>query len=345
MELTVEFLDSQAPGAAVLHTLVRPFTVRQTVAGPGRRRRPDGGRQRGPEPANSHRGDAAQLHEHGVSAGSPEDLVAHAVAAGTIKLAATLVRSDSAAWLRAQGPPIDPTTKVAYAMGAVTNPRTMAAVPGAIGWHSPAMPDTVFLNLTPDPTTPATKRTNAVLAGPLAHEGIHAADVHPRRRPPRTGPRPSSAPTGSAASARGSRPTVDQTMDAKGPKSRRARAIFDHLYNSATYTFVKPAYDADSNHFRERADALVSPDGINLTLSQGLAELRAAVENTVPPYATRKADVTAKFGALGAADRAQVRNNRAWRDLVESKFVGVVPGPPPPVQQAHEIKTILGIPE
>ena len=267
------------------------------------------------------------------------------MAAGTIKLAATFVRSDSAAWLRAQGPPIDPTTKVAYAMGAVTNPRTMAAVPGAIGWRWPAVPDTVFLNLTPDPTTPATKRTNAVLAGLLAHEGIHAADVHPSPATPWDRYTTEFRAYWIGGLGSGLATDVDQTMDAKGPKSRRARAIFDHLYNSATYTFVKPAYDTNSNHFRERADALVSPDGINLTLSQGLAELRAAVENTVPPYATRKADVTAKFGALGAADRAQVRNNRAWRDLVESKFVGVVPGPPPPVQQAHEIKTILGIPE
>ena len=343
MELTIEFVASQAPGAAVLHSIVQPFTLKPAAPVPGG----DAGLMAADNARlNAPIGTAGSLL-HFMSTtflpGSPEELVANAVAAGTIKIAATFVRSDSAAWLRSRVPPIDPTTNVAYAMGAVTDARTMAAVPGAIGWRWPAVPDTVFLNLTPDPTHPLVKRGNAELAGLLSHEGIHAADLPAVTFWERYATEFRAYWIGGLGAALST--DVDQTMDAKGPKSPRARSIFDHLYNSGTYTFVKPNYDTNANHFRELADALVSPDGINLSLSQGLRDLRAAVENVAPPYATRKVDVTAKFGLLTPSDRDQVRTNRAWRDLVESKFIGLVPAAVPAVGQAQEIKTILGIPQ
>jgi hypothetical protein len=336
-ELTIEFLPSQAPGAPVLRRIVRPFSIKPASPVPG--------------------GDAALMAAdnailnrpigtpgsllHFMSTtflpGSPEDLVAHAVAAGTIKVAATFVRSDSAAWLRSRVPPLDPATQVAYAMGAVTDARTMPGAPGAIGWRWPAVPDTVFLNLTPNPANPGAKRANAELSGLLAHEGIHAADLPAVTPWERYQTEFRAYWVGGLAA--GLSTDVVPTMDARGPKSPRARAIFNHLYNSATYTFVKLNYDIDTAHFRQHVDALITPDGINLVLSQGLRDLRAAVENTAPPYPTRKADVTAKFGLLAPADKAQVRGNRAWRDLVESKFTGLMP-----VSEAREIKTILGIP-
>jgi hypothetical protein len=125
--------------------------------------------------------------------------------------------------------------------------------------------------------------------------------------------------------------------------------IFRHLYGSQTYKFVQPAYDGNTDHFRERVDNLLHPDGINLTLSRPLADLRAEIESYVSSadaYPGKKAAVVARYGACTAADKREITGNRAWRDLVEARFTtGLITAPgPPPVSEQAEVKTILAIP-
>jgi hypothetical protein len=149
--------------------------------------------------------------------------------------------------------------------------------------------------------------------------------------------------TGSGAST-----AFDPSMSGVGPKSPRARTIFAHLYGSSTYPFVKPAYDGNVDGFRERVDNLLYPDGINLTLSAHLTELRTEIEGySGSGYAAKKTAIATKFGACAADDRAEITNNRMWRDLVEEKFTGSVWVsylPPVRGREADQIKTLLGIP-
>jgi hypothetical protein len=131
----------------------------------------------------------------------------------------------------------------------------------------------------------------------------------------------------------------DPTMSGLGPKTERARAIFNHLYGSSTYEFVKPDYDANVSRFREQVDNYLFPDGINLTLSAKLTDLRAEIESfTGAPgtFAAKKVAIVAKFATCAPADAAQIKSNREWRILVEQKF--------PILAQRNQIKDALHIP-
>jgi hypothetical protein len=72
--------------------------------------------------------------------------------------------------------------------------------------------------------------------------------------------------------------TYDPTLTPPGPKSPRARAIFDHLYGSVTYPAIKAAYDNNTDGFRDEVDNTLVPDGINVILSGPLAELRRIID-------------------------------------------------------------------
>jgi len=267
--------------------------------------------------------------------------VANAVNSGALKVQTCMIRSDAATWLTAHGR--DPTSVTAYAMGAVTDARTLVAAPGAAGWRWGGAADTVFLNVTP---RAGSRRSFDEMGEFLAHEGIHAAD----RTEPGTFGRYSTEfraywimGTGAGLST-----AFDASLDGVGPRSPRARAIFHHLYGSSTYPFVKPNYDANVHGFREQVDNLLYPDGINLTLSAHLTELRSEIESySGSGYAAKKTAVATKYAACAPDDRVEITNNRMWRNLVEEKFTGivVVPGSPPTVErEAAQIKAMLGIP-
>jgi len=161
------------------------------------------------------------------------------------------------------------------------------------------------------------------MAGLLAHEGIHAAD------------RIEAGPIGRYSTefraywVMGVGSTLSTapvpTMTGRGPKSERARAIFEHLYNSPLYSsFVRPNYDDNIDHFRERVDNMLVPDGINLALSGRLQALRVEIESytiTVPSsFTTKKTAIMARYTACNADDKIEITGNRAWRDLVENIF-------------------------
>ena len=275
-------------------------------------------------------------------AGSPEQQVADAVISGVIQVQACIVRSDSAAWLTANGH--SAATNVAYAVGQVDNAHTLVAAPGAAGWRWGRFANTVFLNLTPVTQNPGTKRGNSQMAELLTHEGIHAAD------------RSQGAPIDRYATefraywimgtGAGQSEAPDPSMSGMGPKSERARTIFLHLYGHPLYSqFTQPNYDANTNHFREQVDNMLVPDGINLTLSRGLHDLRQEVESySGSGYAAKRAAVQTKITACTPGDLQEVRSNRAWRDMVEQKYTGTAMLGATPVDVQVDMKTLLGIP-
>jgi hypothetical protein len=292
---------------------------------------------------------AGGLLHHMVGKGGHYARVANGVATGALKVAACFVRSDSKDQVTALSGAAALDTQVAYAMGTVdplgTGTNTLVAQPGANAWRWGAHPDTVFLNASPHPGS-AGHRTLDDLADTLAHEGIHAAD-----RDSGAGVWDSYATEFRAywisGIGSGLSTAFDPTMSGLGPKSPRARAIFQHLYGNSTYPFVQPNYDANTGGFRERVDNYLFPDGINLTLSGELTALRSEIESysgVAADYPAKKAAVIAKFGLCPAADQAQIRNNRDWRDLVEAKFTARATVGPPASTERAEIKAALGIP-
>ena len=117
-------------------------------------------------------------------------------------------------------------------------------------------------------------------------------------------------------------------MPPPGPKSPRARAIFEIVYGSTTYPFVKLAYDNNTAGFRAAVDAYVIPDGVNLIVSVRLEALRAVIAGiTGVNFAARRARVRAfmgigaapAVGALSPAEKDEIVRNRAWRDLVNTE--------------------------
>jgi hypothetical protein len=280
--------------------------------------------------------DGSLLH-HMARKGGQLARVARSVSSGALKLRACFVRSDSADQVTALEGAIAPTSRVAYAMGGV-DPlgragKTLVAAAGAIAWRWSPSPDTIYLNTTPIPG--GDHRSLDLLSEVLAHEGRHAAD------------RAEGGVWGLYATefracwlgGEGERlPTsFDAAMTGTGPKAPRARAIFDRLYRSAAYAFVKSAYDANETGFRERVDSYLFPDGINLTLSAELTALRTTLETAVPGHVDLNgAALAARLAACAQADAQQVANNRAWRDLVEAKFANA--------KERDQIKDVLKIP-
>jgi hypothetical protein len=352
LELTIDFFPSAAIVGAPMHTIVQPFTIDPALPVAA-----------GADAAliaadnaelNLPRGTAGSLRNHlsTFAAGTNEARMLAAIEAGSLIVEATIVRSDSAKWLL--GPPVrgNPATQVAYAIGAVSNARTLVGQANAIGWHWDAFHDHVFLNLTPDSHNPGAKRTPPDVAPFLMHEGIHALDQTPAatdvfgryQQEFRAYWVQNDPDIGGGLSTE-----FDAGLPVKiGPRSARSNAIFMHMYDSATYDYVRPAYDSNAGGFRDRVDAYLYPDGINLLLSAHLADLRKEVETyngTAAAFAAKRAAITAALGLCDASERQEIEGNRVWRNLVETKFTGTaVPvGGGAPTPRADQIKDILGI--
>jgi hypothetical protein len=218
----------------------------------------------------------------------------------------------------------------------VDDAHTLVGEPGAVGWSWDPFPDSIFVNLTPSIANPAAKRAIPEIIELVVHEAVHTLDR-----------RPGASSTieryktefraywmSGAFDAHGT--GVNPAMSNQGPKSPRARAIFDFLYGSSTYRFVKPAYDGNTSHFREQVDAYIVPDGINLIVSVRLEALRARIQSFGGAnFAAHRAQVQALFAACNADDRREISGNQAWRTLVEDKYA---------VAQRPLIKTDLSIP-
>jgi hypothetical protein len=128
------------------------------------------------------------------------------------------------------------------------------------------------------------------------------------------------------------------TASSIGPRSERANAIFRHLYGNPAYAYVQPAYDANTDGFREKANAMFHPDGVNLTLSVELFDLQREVESyTGSGFAAKRTAIQAKYAlCVTAGVQGEVHTQNQWRILVEAKFTDAT--------QRANIKSDLGIP-
>jgi hypothetical protein len=347
LELTIELFGTPAMAGAPLRTIVRPFDIDPALpvvaGGDAALIAADNAE------LNQPRATPGSLRNHlsTFPAGSNEQRMLAAIEAGSVKVQATIVRSDSAQWLKAVPGRGNPAVDVAYAIGAVSNARTLVGQANAIGWHWQKFQDHVFLNLTPNSHNPAVKRLVPNITPFLMHEGIHALDQ------PETNTFERYQTEFRAYWVQGIGGGLSTEFDPDlpekiGPRSRRANAIFKHVYDSATYEWVKPAYDANVGGFRDRVDAYLYPDGVNLLLSAHLADLRTEIESFAPAAAfdAKRAAVAARFAVCDATEKREIAGNRVWRNLVETKFPGVAPpdGGGAPTPRAEQIKAILGIP-
>lgn len=279
------------------------------------------------------------LEEMNCMGGQPAR-ISQAIQAGVIKLEPSLVRPDSASYLRAHPTRGNPNDHVAYLVGhtVIDDFHTLVGQPGADAWRWPRFPDSIFINLTPSLANPLNQRPNVGIITSLVHESVHAVD----RRPDadtfiehyKTEFRAywmEGSPIFDTLST-----AFEPTMDHVGPKSARARAIFNHLYGSPTYSWVRPNYDGNINHFREQVNAFIVPDGINLIVSVALENLRRAIEaHTGSGFTAHRANVQTLFALCDATDRREISGNRSWRALVERKY---------PLARENLIKGDLGIP-
>jgi outer membrane protein OmpA-like peptidoglycan-associated protein len=262
---------------------------------------------------------------------------------GGILLLPLTARHDSADYVtRTSG---QDATQGGYFVG-VDYTNSMVAEASATGFRTSDFPHlaskVIVVNRTRDVARNAKRPVDAVIET-LVHEAVHAMDMRPNPDsliegyktefraywmdgsygPPNVSDCSSIAYSRNCYSA-----DFNDTMLPPGPKSQRARKIFEHLYHSQTYAWFKREYDINIT-FRQQVDNYLYPDGINLIASVRLERLRALIENfTGSGFAALRAQVRQYMGhgvaptggALDAEEKLQIRNNRAWRDLVERKI-------------------------
>jgi len=282
--------------------------------------------------------------------------VAAAIIANRLQLRPLTMRHDSATYVTNSTGAANP-SQTGYFVGS-TYATSLVQVAGAAGF-SMGTSGSIVVNRTTD-VVAGLKRGDDEIIDLTIHEAVHAMDFRPaagtdleryktdfraywmdaRYGPPNVGVCPSPSVGGSSCLST----AYDPNISPPGPKSPRARAIFNIMYGNATYPFVQQAYDNNVSGFREAVDSYLIPDGINLTVSLRLEGLRSLIEGwSGSGFAAFQASVRGYMGvgsppavgALTSDERDEISRNRAWRDLVERKVTV-------PTQQG-QIKTDLGI--
>jgi hypothetical protein len=312
--------------------------------------------------AHFHNNSPAGLLGIMTSRGGVAARVAAAVNSGFITLTPLTARHDSASYVATVRGAPDPSVVgyflgSAYVAAAPDAAHSMVEAAGAAGFRLPDRgPRFIAVNRTTDVSTGA-KRSDDEIITLTVHEAVHALDVRPGSdtileryktefraywMDGRFGP-PNQAICSGSPGCRDAR--FDPSLPPPGPKSPRARIIFEGLYGNITYRFVKTAYDNNTDGFREAVDNYLIPDGINLIASTRLEALRALIDGGVGgSFATFRASVQAFMGVgvpppagvLDADERNEIQRNRAWRDLVDRKVTSSV--------ERNQIKSDLGIP-
>jgi hypothetical protein len=111
----------------------------------------------------------------------------------------------------------------------------------------------------------------------------------------------------------------DQKLDAKGPRTPHARAVFERIY--ADDAAIKKAYDADTGGIREQIDTYTMPDGMNQINSPRLQTLRAAffsfsVPVTDAVYPAFRSGIKSAAAALDDDDRKAIDASNDWQRLI-----------------------------
>jgi hypothetical protein len=294
-----------------------------------------------------HDASAAGLIGKMTAKGGVEANVAGSLNAGRLVLRPLTVRHDSTAFVTAQNAGVPNPNQVGYFVG-LTYANSLVLPPNA-GGTTLNVPPGIVVNRTTDVKTKA-KRSDAEVTLFFVHEATHALDIEPTETSDLRGYKTEFraywmdgryGPPGSG----GVDTAYDPNLPPPGPKSPRARKIFDHLYSGSTYAHIKRAYDNNTGGFREVVDNYFIPDGINLIASVRLDSLRAVIEAWggagFPAFRTSVQAFVGigpapAAGVLNADDRKEISRNRSWRDLVERK----VPGG----GDQATIKSDLGIP-
>ena len=263
----------------------------------------------------------------------------------------TLIRPDSAKYVRreyrAGREYYSHKEAVAYHLGhtAVSRRNTLVGEPGAIGWYwnNSRFRSTIFINLTPSMEHPGTKRDNKDIIELITHEAIHALDRGPGTKSTsdfenyrsefRAYWNEGNADIDKLSTA------YDKTMDNRGPKSPRARAIFEHMYGNPTYPFVKKNYDKNKRGFRDKVNAYLFPEGINLIGSHRLENLRKEIAGyrgkTKKQFRDHFLYLAISTIFLSKDEINEIKGNRSWKKLVEKTYWG---------KQEKEVKNLLKIP-
>jgi hypothetical protein len=292
---------------------------------------------------------------------------AESVTRGSIRLLPFLLRHDSAAYVTAANSGTPNPRRAAYfaaaTYGAHPDQNTFVADVGGAAY---AGPNIVVVGRTTR-LTPLQQRSDDEMQLLAVHEGVHALDITAattsasrtdlerykmefraywtdgRYGPPTLADCSSYSGGGRCEDAIFNPFIIPATP---GPKSDRARAIFDEqLYGSNLYPFVKPAYDDNVGGFREAVDRYLVPEGINLLISHRMESLRALIAaGPTPNFAALQTGVEG-FYSIGPAPAAGplqpnevdvIQRSRTWRELVENS----VTNPMDP----NTLKGIMGIP-
>jgi hypothetical protein len=261
-------------------------------------------------------------------------------------------RHDSAAYVTAANGGTPDPSQSAYVISTppyapFPDPNTLVIGTGAGGWtiggHPPYSGSFILLSRTPDVTLGVPRRDDSELQIYAVHEASHAMDRNVGAGPfesyktefraywmdGRFGD-PAVATSGEPAEFDANLTDGSGGAVTIGPKSARANAIFRLQYNDPIlYSYCRPNYDQNTNHFREQVDSYLVPDGINLNLSERVEALRALFAAGVSigtGFAVFRTQVQGFFGiapapapsggALSAPDIAYIRGSRAWRDTV-----------------------------
>ncbi|HEX3045084.1 MAG TPA: hypothetical protein VHY08_10035, partial [Bacillota bacterium] len=239
-----------------------------------------------------------------------------------IKLEPCLVRADSAQYVSAHSG--NPREQLAYLVGhtVVNDFHTLVGGPAA-AWQWGQFPNTVFVNYTLSLANPLTKRPLNQFVSTIIHETVHAMDIRPLSNTNIELYKTEFRAYWMDGDFDGYSTAFDPGMSNQGPKSPRARAIFDHLYGSTTYPWVKNLYDNNTNQFRDQVNAYIVPDGINLINSVRLEALRAMINsfNSSVNFATHLTAIQNHYNTVcNADDQQEISGNRSWRELVERKY-------------------------
>ncbi|MEX2566036.1 MAG: DUF4157 domain-containing protein [Cyclobacteriaceae bacterium] len=356
MEVTVSFIEG-ASGGVVFHTITEPFNLNPSLADiagtpmaaqlsalsaqlTADKTALNTASPIPPIPASG----AGTIIDEMLHHGTPQTArIAQTILAGTIVLEPMIIRPDSEAFMSAQVAARhnrwgrNASTHVVFALG--DNPLDVAPVAnppnsveetpsvGAIRWPEPRFSNVIHVHLT-RLLNPLTQVSNfSSILNTVVHEAVHLVDIRPNRNTDIERYKTEFRAYWMDGNRDHLSTEFDPTMDNFGPKSEKARAIFRHLYFSSTYSFVKTNYDSNANGFRDQVNAFITPDGINLIVSQKLEDIRSAIAGFGaaygPPERTTIHDlyhgnVGAGIAAADADDRREISGNRYWRMLVES---------------------------
>lgn len=111
----------------------------------------------------------------------------------------------------------------------------------------------------------------------------------------------------------------DPTLDSKGPRTTRARAVFNRIYQEDPA--LQTAYDQNTGGIRERIDTYIGPEGFNPISSSRLQTLRTVFSSATAPvtgaqYTTFRGNVQVAANALDDSDRQVVEQSNDWQRLI-----------------------------